>query len=460
VCEPLLVRSTRVGLAIAGAVFYPRKNVGILRMASLASVETADVVPVQRPTYRVENLYYEPALVDAILERWSAIPDLPLEDATEEEENKVDELRRLVLKAKGLEEPPKDWHNHHYVRGQMLCYLRARGGDLDAATERALQCIDYMDHVLECTKAYYKSPQAYRDLWDTKHPHGFFGKDKRGCSVMYVKYGPSDIGGMVQHTSLEFFQQQDWRNAMFYWDTMFQESINAGVFFQGRIWVIDAAQSSWSRIQRGKWVGKAQSEYFPNKEHPMPEGVKFIFVMNVPWIVEKGYQWLKGLIPKRTQKKIFLFKANDPAFMETLSKHVDKDQIPVDFGGTSPEPWPYGDGGDMRETEVDDSVVVLQVPKLETVDIPVVPGTHCIVECRVKNQDIDVSVALVRDESKDEVPLYETVRIQEKHGWQVFEHESSGSDASPVLLRITFDNSYSWFRSKTVEYKVVVLNAN
>ena len=115
--ESLLVRPALAGLAIAGVGFLFAQNVGIQRMASLASVEAVDVVPAQRPTYRVENLYYEPALVDAILERWSAIPDLPLEDATEEEENQVDELRRLVLKAKGLEEPPKDWHNHHYVRG-------------------------------------------------------------------------------------------------------------------------------------------------------------------------------------------------------------------------------------------------------------------------------------------------------------------------------------------------------
>ena len=46
------------------------------------------------------------------------LPDLPLEDATEEETAKVEVLRAAVMKAKGLSEPPSDWTKHHYLRGQ------------------------------------------------------------------------------------------------------------------------------------------------------------------------------------------------------------------------------------------------------------------------------------------------------------------------------------------------------
>ena len=57
-----------------------------------------------------------------IIERWSSLPDLPLEDATDIEKEKVEILRANVLKAQGLKEPPKGtWKNHHYRK--VKCYV-------------------------------------------------------------------------------------------------------------------------------------------------------------------------------------------------------------------------------------------------------------------------------------------------------------------------------------------------
>ena len=42
-------------------------------------------------------------------------------------------------------------------------------------------------------------------------PQGILGKDKRGASVLYHKYGKSDRGALVGRVGFDFFSCYDWR---------------------------------------------------------------------------------------------------------------------------------------------------------------------------------------------------------------------------------------------------------
>eukprot|EP00945_MAST-04E_sp_MAST-4E-sp1_P000147 g147.t1 len=329
-------------------------------MASLAAADEGEEGRAELSEFLPFGGNFRSLDLEKMCERWAALPDLPLEDATEEETAKVEVLRAAVMKAKGLSEPPSDWTKHHYLRGQMLCYLRARDGDLKLATERALECIEYLSNVYKGAVQYESYPQSKRDLWEANFPQGQFGKDKRGASVLYFK------------------------RAMYYWDTLFQEGVDRGVFLQGRSWVLDCEGVSYSKIMGSRWIAPKQKANFPSGEHPMPEGVKYIFVRNAPWIVQKGYQ-----------KKIFLFqKDEEDKYMERLLAEIDSDQIPACFGGTCKVPWPFGDGGEIVD---EGEYETMHVSKLEVAKTTVAPKTTCLVEVKVVSRDINLKIEVAGD---------------------------------------------------------------
>ena len=251
---------------------------------------------------------FEELDIARIKERWSSLPDLPLENATDLEKQKVETVRANILKAKGLKEPPTGtWKNHHYLRGQILCYLRSRNGDVREATKRAIECMGFVDVVFEKANEYEEFPQSKRVLYEENEPQGIFGKDKRGASVLYHRYGKSDRGALVGRVGFDFFSCYDWRWCLYYWDTLFQDSIANGVFLHGRSWVIDCEGITYAKILRSRWIGPKLAELYPGGEDPTPEGLRYVFVRNTPWIVQKAYEWSKPFLPERTQKKVFLF---------------------------------------------------------------------------------------------------------------------------------------------------------
>ena len=405
-----------------------------------------------------------------IKDRWSSLPDLPLENATDLEKEKVETVRANILKAKGLKEPPTGtWKNHHYLRGQILCYLRARNGDVCEATKRAIECMDFMDVVFEKAKEYEEFPQSKRVLLEENIPQGILGKDKRGASVLFNKYGKSDQGPLVRRVGFDFFLCSHWRFSLYYWDTLFQESVANGVFLHGRSWVFDCDGITYAKILRSRWIGPKLAELYPGGEDPTPEGLRYVFVRNTPWIVQKAYEWTKPFLPERTQKKFFLFSKNDEKkYLEALFREIEPDQVPVCFGGSSKVRWPFSNGTSLGD-ESNDEHESINVATAETVETIVPPNSTCLIEMKVVSKDINVWIeALDATDGSKEV-VQEKVRITSMEGWRSFRYSTqetmnaedgdagkSGQHSSKLM--VTFDNSFSWLLRKTIYYRFVVLD--
>ena len=404
---------------------------------------------------------FEEVNIKKIKERWSSLPDLPLENATEIEKEKVEVVRANVLKAKGLKEPPKaTWKNHHYLRGQILCYLRARNGDVDEATKRAIECMDFIDEVFAKAKEYEEYPQSKRVLFEENEPQGIFGKDKRGASVLYHRYGKSDRGALVGRVGFDFFTCYDWRYCLYYWDTLFQDSIANGVFLHGRTWVVDCEGATYAKLLRSRWIAPRQTAKFPGGEHPMPEGIRYVFVRNTPWIVHKAYQWLKRFLPENTQKKVFLFSKNDEKrYLEALFREIEPDEVPVCFGGSSKIKWPFSNGTNLGD-DSDDEHESINVATTETVETIVPPNSTCLIEIKVVSKDINVWIEALNANDGSKETVQEKVKITSMEGWRSFRYSmSEGKNGQhSCKLMVTFDNSFSWLLGKTVYYRFVVLD--
>merc|ERR1711871_537484 len=275
------------------------------------------------------------------------LDEMPLENVNADELEKIERLRTMLLEAQGLTEPPNGWRAQHYTRTRLRHYLQARHGNLEAALKFVLKCIASLDEAVEKAKEFENGPDEYKILATRYTPLGFYGSDKRGCSVCYYRVGMHDAGGVLRETSTAFYLAQDWYFALWYWHTLELESLAARTNLEGRLCVIDVSGISFGRALGLISAFKKQKAQYPGGEQPTPDGATGIWMVSLPWFIEKLWKVVKGMLPASEQAKVKMFGKRDPRFLKELQRVVSLDQVPPWLGGTSSEPWPYGAGGDV-----------------------------------------------------------------------------------------------------------------
>jgi len=297
------------------------------------------------PSFKELHRWGAPGLLDVMIHRLSHIPDeLPLEDVSPAEEPLISELRKRLLAALKYSSPPAGWRSQHFTRRRLLAYIRSRNGDLDKALERAVECVQYLDGAVELARKYEAAPANFRKLADTHTHGGQYGRDKRGASVGYMQFTKNDHPGLANQTSFDFFVAFHWYETIFFWDTLNTESKAVAKALNGRLLVVDVSGISLGKIKSAMSLGQKQQAQWPSKEHPMPEGYNRTIVCNVPWVAAQFWGTAKRFFPKRDTDRVRLFTTGESAaFQKELLKWVEIDQVPPEFGGTSTEPWAYGD---------------------------------------------------------------------------------------------------------------------
>ena len=131
--------------------------------------------------------------------------------------------------------------------------------------------------------------------------------------------------------------------AALFWDQLYMESQAKGKWLMGRLFVTDVDGLSWSRFMRARPPLKKMSALMTDR---FPEGARKIFIINVSWLFYAVWKIFKRFLPASTVAKVCLFKKGADHMTE-LQKYIDINEIPTDYGGSCPVPWPYGQGGDV-----------------------------------------------------------------------------------------------------------------
>lgn len=161
--------------------------------------------------------------------------------------------------------------------------------------------------------------------------------------------GKHDPAGLIRETSWPFYLGLDAYFMLWYWYTLERESLAAGMVLEGRVCVIDVGGISLGRaVGLVKSFAKQNASY-PGGEAPLPDGAVQIWMVGLPWFVEKLWALVKRLMPPAEQAKIRMFAQKDARYLEQLSTRVPLDRVPPAFGGSSRERWPYGEGGDVAK---------------------------------------------------------------------------------------------------------------
>eukprot|EP00947_MAST-08B_sp_MAST-8B-sp1_P000940 g940.t1 len=430
-------------------------------------------------------------------------------------------LEILGKKAAGPDGVPADagWMRCFYLRGALLRFLRGRAGDVDKAAvmhSNAMRHFEESDLPGRLAKfedpAYKPAEKAlFKRLWAA----GFYGVDVDGAAVIHVKHTRIDWGGLLKATGPEFTIEREWYDRFVFWDCLYQESkarrrrgdgggdsgggdggdAAAPQWIPGRVMISDVDGLSWSRFLRARAYLQLLS---PVMKDRWPEGVRAIFLINTSWLVLTAWGWVKRFIPKATVEKVRIYKkGQDARFLADVQEFVALEQLPVHLGGKNEEAWPYGEGGDVRNDEGGgaaaaaaaagggggggggggdgaggdrdhSAAVALHVSKSEVACIPVAPGTSVVWEWRLLAHDMDYSVVVVADADADPAgsaaatgPATEIEpkrRAAASEGWITGSYSAPADAEAPAVVELHFDNSFSWARSKDVEWEWHVLD--
>lgn len=93
-------------------------------------------------------------------------------------------------------------------------------------------------------------------------------------------------------------------------------------------------------ITLGDFVGEAvdlvKKASKVSAEH-YPERAGLVFIVNVPRWFKLIWKVIVTLVPEETLEKIFVLRGTSE-ILSTLSKYVPMENIPAEYGGTSPQP--------------------------------------------------------------------------------------------------------------------------
>jgi hypothetical protein len=181
-----------------------------------------------------------------------------------------------------------------------------------------------------------------------------------------------------------------------------------------------------------------------NDQKFYPESLHKLYVVNCPKIISYAWNIVKPWLDERTQKKIFFYK--DHETKAKLLEDIDAECLPVELGGTC-----NCAGGcvpssldEITESEGMTEKIVVGRGSTETRVVDLVTGAMLVWELSCDdNCEIRFRVHSKCLAAEDIFPLQ-------------LVSESAGNFVAPkpVKVTLTFDNSDTWFSSKTLRFRM------
>ena len=157
----------------------------------------------------------------------------------------------------------------------------------------------------------------FKDVW-LRAPIGIVGKAKNGLDIAYAigkNYRKPDP--MVKQTVRDFIGY-----LLFEWDRKHRYDLEQFIA------VFDVSETGFSNldVDFAKWLISIR-DFAPSR-------VKAIYVVGIPFIVRPLIKLFISWLPERYRRI-----THCGTFDELVSKNIDKDNLPVEVGGSAPDTW-------------------------------------------------------------------------------------------------------------------------
>lgn len=349
----------------------------------------------------------------------------------------------------------------------LLRWLRARNFNEDKAQTMLRKHMKWrQDMKVDTLFDWYQVPEVFAKY----HPGAFIGHDKEGCPVWLINSGSLDVKGFTNSSrAIDFIRYQIWRFETLMQD-MKEQSKKLNKRIEKKVYIMDEENLVTSHL-----LNKPVLETLLNAlsvfEANYPETLKRCYVINVPKPFFVLYSIIKPLLSAETESKVKIF--GHDGWKEALLEDIDASVLPVHWGGTRVDPIngsPYCEsvvnpGGTIPESyylsnkkhlsEAEDTRA-LHIPKRTFVDVKVeVSERDSTLHWDIQTEENDLAMGIFYKDSADGNELEvisECKKIECDRGPESGFHVCSKAGTYVVRL----DNSYSWFTSKKVHYRLTV----
>lgn len=166
------------------------------------------------------------------------------------------------------------------------------------------------------------------DLMRMVTPHGYVGTDKEGRPIYVEKSGKIHVDALLNAFPLETVVDSHVYGLETLRRRMAESSAKRGETVDQFVTILDLAGL-------GLYHGKALTvlkalQDLDNTYYP--EAVGPIYIVNAPWIMPTLWEMVKPILNESIKAKIHVCGAN---FKEELREHIEADQLPEEYGGTS-----------------------------------------------------------------------------------------------------------------------------
>lgn len=358
-----------------------------------------------------------------------------------------------------------NYRQSEWIDDYLLKWLVARDFDVQKAKDMLIQSIEWRQiHQIDGILDNWTPPEVMKKYYAI----GSVGSDKFGCPVWISAFGRMDMTGLLQSVSKRDYLRYVVYTTEMSHRQMHQNSLETGKPVSYQTLVIDMAELSINQLTKQFMdVGMELTRMILAN---YPEGVRRVFVLNVPQIFSTVFTFVKPFLSPVTLAKLSIFGHDSKMWKDALLEEIDASQLPVHYGGTMTDP----DGNPMCLTKIS---MGGQVPKTYYLERKQsVPGDQMISDLipAGKRKMIEITI----DEAKSFL-RWEFVTEDGDINFQLVYMRENGEEMlilprdryeSHQLLEkgeivciycgryiMEFDNSYSYFRSKKLWYNIDVV---
>lgn len=347
----------------------------------------------------------------------------------------------------------------------LLRWLRARNFNVEAAENMLRESMKWRE-TWEVEKLKDWEPP---EILNKYYISGLTGFDKEGAPVIVVPFGCLDMWGMMHSINKSDFIKKTIKTLEMYLDIAIEQGRKHGIEASQVIGVMDMENFN---IRQYAWrpAGETVIALLQMYEANYPEILKTCFIINAPKVFAIAFSVVKNFLNDYTLRKIQIIKNDPNKWKPLLLNLIETDQLPARYGGTLTDPdgnpryltkvqhggkipksyyFKKADKNALSGNENYTSTVVKKGDKLVLSLIAPVEKSILKWYFRTEGHDIKFGVSCVDQEGNETRPV-------PLHRVNSHQAEEIGfiTCPAPATYNITFDNSYSYLRSKKLHYSL------
>eukprot|EP00735_Rhodelphis_limneticus_P004773 TRINITY_DN16411_c0_g1::TRINITY_DN16411_c0_g1_i1::g.29546::m.29546 TRINITY_DN16411_c0_g1::TRINITY_DN16411_c0_g1_i1::g.29546 ORF type:complete len:414 (+),score=90.30,sp/Q99J08/S14L2_MOUSE/28.61/3e-42,CRAL_TRIO/PF00650.15/2.3e-32,GOLD_2/PF13897.1/2.2,GOLD_2/PF13897.1/3.2e-05,CRAL_TRIO_N/PF03765.10/9.4e-05,CRAL_TRIO_N/PF03765.10/2.8e+02,Sec3-PIP2_bind/PF15277.1/5.4e+03,Sec3-PIP2_bind/PF15277.1/0.15 TRINITY_DN16411_c0_g1_i1:49-1242(+) len=359
----------------------------------------------------------------------------------------------FALGGKPTVELPDHLYQQH-IQSWVYRFLRARLWDVDQTLAMIHETVKWREHNKCADLMSFQEPL----FLSTYYPCCYHKTDKEGRPIKIERVGTLDVGGLLANLpetpeADEMFLRFQYKKLEHAYSLKDQATVKTNKMIDGVTAIMDLDGLSTGHLHTRalhllKMVSAAGQDNFP-------EGLYRMYIVRAPRIFSMAWKVISPVLNERTQRKIHIVGDD---WKDKLLDIIAPENLPVELGGScrcpggcvpSGGPIPHHFTAEKAQAGGPFDVTVHHGCKFHH-SIRVPKGHSVCWKFHTKSNNIQFAVDFYADNN----PSVKTIVPAEKVESQNTNIEGERKADEDGTFILTFDNTYSWTKSKDLQFQV------